>query len=313
MTVVSPISGISGDNTQQRCSAKKVEASLAFTEVPQPVLLLGSGGMLGRAWEELLVRNGIEHVSLGHGELDVARRDAVDGALHKSYRLVVNCTAWTDVDGAETNETSAFAVNADGPQFLARRCRQLGVMLVHYSTDYVFRGDATRPYQEQDPVDPQGVYAKSKAEGDQCIQDSGCRHLIIRISGLYAPWGKNFVRTMVRLLQSKNHVRVVNDQRLRVTSATEAAAGSMGLVKLGIEGIVNLAGEGDCTWYEFACQIGRHLGSKCEIEPVRTDQYPVAAPRPAYSVLDLAKARSLIGGISSWQEQLASVLAQREE
>ena len=118
---------------------------------------------------------------------------------------------------------------------------------------------------------------------------------------------------MVRLLQSKNHVRVVNDQRLRVTSATEAAAGSMGLVRLGIEGIVNLAGEGDCTWYEFACQIGRHLGSKCEIEPVRTDQYPVVAPRPAYSVLDLAKARSLIGGISSWQEQLASVLAQREE
>ena len=277
-----------------------------------PVLLIGVGGMLWRAWDALLRTKNIEPVSPSLTELDITDSQSVDRVLTDRYRLVVNCAAWTDVDGAETREADATRINGEGVANLARRCRQTGAMLVHYSTDYVFDGNAGSPYAVDHPRQPLGAYGRSKAAGEEALERSGAAHLLIRTSWMYAPWGNNFVRTMARLMRDRESIRVVNDQRGRPTSAEHLAASTLKLLERNAAGTFHVTDGGECSWYQFATQIGKLLGSRCRVEPCTTAEFPRPARRPAYSVLDLSRTMAQLGAMPPWPENLANVIERLE-
>ncbi len=228
----------------------------------------------------------------------------MQAAVSANTRIVINCAAYTDVDGAEADEAEATRVNGHGAGNLAARCAETGAVLVHFSTDYVFDGSGTRPYPTDHPLAPLGAYGRSKAAGEAAIRASGCEHLIIRTSWLYAPWGKNFVRTMVELGRKHESLRVVNDQRGRPSSCSYLAERTLALLDHGARGTFHVTDGGECTWFEFATEIMVQTGSKCRVEPCTTDEFPRPAPRPAYSVLDLSATESLLGPSSAWQDNL---------
>ena len=275
------------------------------------VVLVGGGGMLGRAWRELLDGRGTPYTAPPRGRLDLADPAGLDAHLPEGTRLVINCAAYTNVDAAEENEAQATHVNATGVGRLAQRCAQIGATLVHYSTDYVFAGDADMPYPVDAPIAPLGAYGRSKAAGEAAIREANGPHLILRTSWLYAPWGQNFVRTMLRLTAEKDQLRVVDDQRGRPTSAIHLADVSQRLLDAGATGTYHVTDGGECTWCEFTREIARLAGppsSDCDIQPCTTADFPRPAPRPAYSVLDLTTTQALVGPMPPWQSNLAAVL-----
>ena len=226
------------------------------------ILLISPDGMLGRAFTELLTQKQRAYDALSFPTLDITQPEHVERAVHSGIRYVVNCAAYTDVDAAETHEADALAVNASGVQLLAQRCKAVGALLVHYSTDYVFDGEARSPYRTDEPRNPQNAYGRTKARGEELLVASGCEHLILRTSWLYAPWGKNFVDTIARLGREKPYLRVVNDQRGRPTSARYLAQRSLELIEKKARGIYHVTDGGECSWYEFACAIVAGTGGK---------------------------------------------------
>jgi dTDP-4-dehydrorhamnose reductase len=276
------------------------------------ITLIGTEGMLNRAWCELLAAQGLAFRNLGLPDLDYTRPESIAPALGENPGTVINCAAYTDVDGAETNEPLATAINGTGVGTLAEVCRARGSLLVHYSTDYVFDGAASSPYRVDAPRRPMGAYGRSKAVGEELIERSGCRYLILRTSWLYAPWGKNFVRTIVAAAHKGRPLRVVGDQRGRPTSAEELARTSLQLLQAGSQGILHATDAGECSWYEFAREIVHRAGLGTAVQPCTTAEYPRPAPRPAYSVLDLRPAEAIIGPLRSWQATLAEVMPRLE-
>jgi dTDP-4-dehydrorhamnose reductase len=277
----------------------------------EPILLVGADGMLGRAWSSIL------EGSLAHCYLATVERFDLTipqgwSALSIEPKTIINCAAWTDVDGAEEHEAKAAAVNAEGVRHLAKVCAETGALLVHYSTDYVFAGDATSPYVTDGPLAPAGAYARTKAAGEEAIIASGCQHLIIRTSWLYAPWGKNFVRTIAGAAAKRPELKVVNDQRGRPTSAEHLAQASMELINKNARGIYHVTDGGECTWFDFAAEIAAFANPACRVNPCTTAEFPRPAKRPAYSVLDLSKTESLIGPMPHWKTNLANVLPRLE-
>lgn len=279
---------------------------------PKAVLLIGAGGMLGKAWRKLLDEQDIPCLAPASRELDITRASDIGCAITPAVSLVINCAGWTDVDGAQQHVEQAMAANADGPALLARRCAQTGSTLIHYSTDYVFDGQAVTPYAVDHPIAPLGVYGQSKAKGEAAIQSARCKHLIIRTSWLYAPWGRNFVRTIARLGREKPSLKVVHDQVGRPTSVFNLAEGSWQLQQKQATGIFHLTDEGQCSWYDFAREIIRLDGSDCDVQPCTTDEFPRPAPRPAWSVLDLAKTTAIVGQRPHWHDALKNVFQQME-
>jgi len=277
----------------------------------EPILLLGAGGMLHRAWTELLDRKRISYTSLGRAQLDLRDQKAIGSAVDQ-YRVVVNCAGYTDVDGAEAEELLANEVNGTAVGNLARACRQRGALLVHYSTDYVFDGKGKRPYRPSDAIAPINAYGRSKALGERLIGESGCEHLIIRTSWLYAPWGKNFVRTIVAFLQKNHPLRIVNDQMGRPSSAQELARSSMKLIEKGARGFFHLADGGECTWFEFTKEIAAQVNPGAKVDSCKTAELGRAAARPAYSVLDVQESERLIGPMKPWRDALADVISRLE-
>ena len=274
-------------------------------------MLLGAGGMLHRAWRELLDEKSVRYQSMGRGQLDLVNRDAIQEAVG-DHQLVINCAAYTDVDGAEREEALANVVNGSAVGELARVCRQRGALLVHYSTDYVFDGQGTRPYRPGDVIDPVNAYGRSKALGEKLIRDSGCEHLIIRTSWLYAPWGTNFVRTIVAFLAKNHPLRIVNDQIGRPSSAQELSGNSWKLIGQRARGIFHLADGGECNWFEFTKEIARRVNSNVRVEPCTTAELGRAAARPAYSVLDLEESERRLGPMKPWREALGEVIGRLE-
>lgn len=185
-------------------------------------------------------------------------------------------------------------------------------ILVHVSTDYVFDGAASEPYETDRQRSPLGAYGRTKAVGEEIIEASGCEYIIARTSWLYAPWAKNFVRTMAWLTDEKDQIKVVADQRGRPTSAEHLAETLVKLADANARGFYHATDGGECTWFDFACAIRDGLGHKCNIEPCTTDEFPRPAPRPAYSVLDLSKTERLIGPMADWRDNLSAVLAALE-
>ncbi len=277
-----------------------------------PALLIGATGMLGRAWRQLLEKKGIDCTAPRHADLDITDPAAIERHITGEHPLVINCSAWTDVDGAEKNDDAACALNGAAVAHLARRCGRVNATLIHYSTDYVFNGHATAPYPIDAPIEPINVYGQSKALGELELQRSGCRHLLIRTSWLYAPWGKNFVRTIANACKQKPSLKVVSDQRGRPTSSEHLADLSLRLYELGATGIHHGSDGGQCTWFDFACEIARTINPACIVEPCSTADFPRPAKRPAYSVFDLAKTESELGPMPDWRDNLRSVLSRLE-
>lgn len=276
-------------------------------------LIIGANGMLGRAWLEECRGRGVPATGVDRPVLELTRPETIREVVEPHWTHVINCAGWTDVDGAETQEDAATAVNARGVGYLAERCKQTGSVLVHYSTDYVFDGQASSPYPVEAPRRPVNAYGRSKARGEEALESCGGRYLMARTSWLYAPWGKNFVRTIGALAAERPTLRVVNDQRGRPTSAEHLARATQALLRRGVLGTFHVTDGGECTWFEFAREIVRLRAGACRVEPCASGDFPRPAKRPAYSVLDLSRAESLIGAMPGWRENLAAVMPRLEE
>jgi dTDP-4-dehydrorhamnose reductase len=277
-----------------------------------PILIVGERGMLGRAFRELLTHQARPYQGVDLPDVDAAEPRQVADLFAKPWSAVINCAAFTNVDGAESNEATAFRGNATAPKLLSEACARAGIPLLHFSTDYVFSGQASAPYLVDAPMQPLGAYGRTKAAGEEAIHASGSRYVIARTSWLYAPWANNFVRTMAKLTRDKPSVKVVSDQRGRPTSAEHLAKTSLALLDRGASGTFHVTDGGECTWYDFTVAIAQTLGRTCTIQPCTTAEFPRPAPRPAYSVLDLSKTEALLGPMPDWHENLASVLARLE-
>jgi len=281
--------------------------------MPERVTILGATGMVGRSWMGLLESRGVQARAVARPKIDLIRPASVAAAVREGDELVVCAAAWTDVDCAETDEADATRANGASVGVLAERCREVGATLIHYSTDYVFSGDGTEPYAIDAPINPVNAYGRSKAAGEAALRDSGCEHLLVRTSWVYAPWGKNFVRTIATLAADRDELSVVDDQRGRPTSAEGLASTSLALYLGGACGTWHGTDGGDCTWHGLATEIVDSLGLACRVNPCGSDAYPRPAVRPAYSVLDIGATESLIGARTPWQTAVRDVLERLEQ
>lgn len=270
---------------------------------PLAVLVPGGTGQLGRDLARL-AGDGVTVRAPGSGELDLTQAGAVVEAVADlaaearasgRYPVVVNAAAYTAVDAAETDEDRAFAVNADGPRVLAAACSSHRVPLVHVSTDYVFPGDATRPYEPGDPLGPRSAYGRTKAAGEYAVLRSGVSAWVVRTAWVYGATGANFVKTMARLERERDTVSVVADQHGSPTWSADLAVGLLDLASRVAAGqgptprVLHCTGGGATTWYDLARAVFAELGADPErITPCTTAEFPRPAPRPAYSVLSNA-------------------------
>lgn len=251
------------------------------------IIVTGCNGQLGRAVNEYYKNaSDLSFVNTDVGELDITDIDAVLGLARevKPY-AIINCAAHTGVDACETQYEKAFAINAIGPRNLAIAARETGARLVHISTDYVFDGKAARPYVETDPANPQGAYGSTKLAGEEFVRQFADRWFILRTAWLYGD-GKNFVKTMLRLSETHDVVRVVGDQFGSPTSAAQLTRAINAVLFSDNYGIFHATCEGSCSWAQFAEEIFRLAGKNTAVEAITTEEYGAPAPRPAYSVLD---------------------------
>ena len=290
------------------------------------LLLLGGNGQVGRELRRSL---------LPLGELVVATRDGGDADAAADFdapaslaalieqtapEVVVNAAVYTAVDKAETDAAAAFRINAEAPAAIAQACVDTGALLVHYSTDYVFDGNATRPYREDDATAPLGVYGASKLAGEAAIRASGVRHAILRTAWVYAAHGKNFLLTMLRLANERDELRVVADQIGAPTPAAWIADATAEIIRRGVmaSGTWHLVADGETSWHGFAEAIvdeAHALGliaRKPRVVAIPTADYPTPARRPAYSVLDTTRLQRDFGvAPPDWRDGLRRTLAAR--
>lgn len=293
------------------------------------LLLLGANGQVGHALRDALAPLGEVVAATRSGRLpDGSPAETAELASPASLAalvdrvapdLVVNAAAYTAVDRAESERDLAFRINAQAPGMLAEACARAGIALVHFSTDYVFDGSQSRPWREDDPTGPLGVYGQSKLAGEEAIRDSGAAHKIFRLCWVYGPRGQNFMLTMLRLARERDHLRVVDDQRGTPTSAWRVAQAVAGALRVmpRASGTWHLAAEGECSWFGFANEIfsqavQRGLLAKAPtVEAITSAEFPTAARRPAYSRLDTrAFTRDTGLHLGDWREGLGEALDQ---
>ena len=257
------------------------------------VLITGCNGQLGRALNELLRDSDVEIINTDVSELDICDLEQVRRLLaEKRPDTIMNCAAHTAVDKCETDVENAQKINGLGPKNLATAAKEIDAQMVQVSTDYVFSGDADIPYTEEDAPCPQSVYGSTKLEGEQAVASILERYYIVRTAWLYGD-GNNFVKTMLRLAETRDEITVVNDQYGSPTSALELARLILHIVDSGEYGIYHGTCEGIASWYEFACKIFSLAGVNINVVPVTTEEYPASvAKRPAYSVLENKKLNS---------------------
>jgi dTDP-4-dehydrorhamnose reductase len=254
-------------------------------------LVVGARGMLGRDLDALFAAEGLDHTALGRAELDLTDTDAVRHAV-AGYDVVVNAAAWTDVDGAETQEDAAGAINGAAVRNLAAACAGTGARLLHPSTDYVFPGDAAEPIAEDAPTAPINAYGRSKLLGERAVLELlPERGYVVRTAWLYGKQGKNFVATMLKLAETRDHVEVVDDQQGQPTSTPALARQLLALGRAALAGrapagIYHGTCAGQTTWFGLARAAYELSGLDPErVRPTTSDKFPRPAPRPAYSVL----------------------------
>lgn len=247
-------------------------------------------------------------------EMDITDYDAVVDLVEElELDVIINCAAYTNVNGCETDSDAAFRVNAIGARNLAMAAERFGAKLIHVSTDYVFAGDGSVPYTEWDLCDPQSVYGKTKYLGEQYVRDFCSRYFIVRTAWLYGYVGNNFVKTMLRLAREKGGAKVVADQRGNPTNAADLAHHILKLAATEQYGIYHCTGGGECSWYDFASKIVEYAGIPAAITPCTTAEYPTPAKRPAYSSLDNRMLRNTVGDeMREWQDALKCYLEHLE-
>jgi dTDP-4-dehydrorhamnose reductase len=281
------------------------------------VLIAGCAGMLGGDVRRAGERAGMELVGMDLPELDICDSGSVARAFERVQpEAVVNCAAWTDVDGAETHGEQAHAVNATGAGNLARAAAGIGVPLLHISTDYVFDGrapldaaGAERAYVESDATGPRSVYGQSKLAGEREVLAASSRHAVVRTAWLYGVDGRNFVDTMLRLADEREAVQVVEDQVGSPTWSGHLAPALLGLLERGVSGLVHLTGAGAVSWNGFAREIFRQAERDCRVEAATSAQMARPAERPAWSVLE--SEREDVLPMPDWRDGLAGYLAAR--
>lgn len=247
-------------------------------------------------------------------ELDVTCSGAVAETLGRiAPGVVINCAAYTNVDGCENNVDEAMTVNAVAPAFLGAACREVSALLVQVSTDFIFDGRSRRPYRPDDAPNPLSVYGRSKWEGEEAVRASGCRSLIVRTSWLYGVHGRNFVEAILQKAMAGELLRVVDDQVGRPAYTVDLSDALVRLLDVGAEGVVHFANDGQCSWHAFARAIVELAGMTTPIAAISSDELMRAAKRPAYSVLDLSNYQMLTNHAPrSWRDALAEYMARRE-
>lgn len=280
------------------------------------ILIVGGKGMLGRELSAVArargERRGAEVYDFDVEEIDITAADRVMRTLADLRpRLVINAAAYTDVDGCESHEEAATAVNADGPGNLAAACRAVGGRLIHVSTDYVFNGSKSSPWLPDDPIAPLNAYGRSKARGDDRIRETLADHAIVRTSWLFGFHGKNFVKTILKLSGEREELRVVTDQVGRPTYARDLADALLAIGRTAARGTFHFCNAGACSWNDFATEIVQLAGSKARVLPTTSAEFVRPAARPAYSVLSTESFTEATGITPRpWQQALSECVAE---
>ena len=272
------------------------------------ILITGSKGQLGNTIYDLLIngKNSLGEIpkiykncditAVDVDELDITEKDSVMSFVNQDKPdLIIDCAAYTNVDGCETDRELAEKVNAIGPYNLALAAKEINAKFVHISTDYVFRGDATKPYVETDECDPVTAYGSSKRNGELKVQTAWGKHYIFRTSWLYGLVGNNFVKTIRRVAKEKGALTVVNDQRGNPTNCEDLAYHILKVAETENYGIYHCTGNGECTWFDFAKKIVEYSRLNCTVDPCSTEQSNRPAKRPAFSSLDNRHLRKTVG------------------
>lgn len=274
------------------------------------VLITGAGGMLGQKVHELAAAHGFgTPVAAGRARLDITDAAAIDAVLDEvAPDAIINCAAWSDVDGAEEHEQQAYAINATGAGLLARGAARRGIRLIHVSTDYVFAGDDPLPRREDDPTGPKTAYGRTKLAGEQAVLDAGGDALIVRTAWLFGAGGKNFVDTMLALGGERDRLQVVSDQVGCPTWTGHLAPALLGLATGNQRGIAHLAGDGSVSWFGLAREALTRAGVDVVVEETDSSTFRRPAPRPAWSIL--AATRLDMPRLPAWQDGLDGHLAE---
>ena len=279
------------------------------------VWLIGCKGMLGTEIARQLKNSNIDYIGTDI-DVDITKLEVLEDFANKNPKIdwIINCSAYTAVDKAEDDKDFANLLNNIGPKNISSVAKKINAKMIHISTDYVFDGTGNSPYTEDMDVKPIGVYGQTKADGEKSVIDSGCEYYIFRTAWLYGYDGKNFVYTMLKLMESKQELSVVSDQKGTPTFAGDLAncviktITSKNQIPCGIYHCTDL---GEITWYDFACEIYKQgkatgkLSNECKINPCSTDEFPTKAKRPAYSVLSKEKIQQALGiALPMWNESL---------
>ena len=281
------------------------------------VLLFGANGQVGVEVQRSAKAAGAEVFPVDRALCDLTKSGGPSRLIEATTPdAVINAAAYTAVDKAESDAEAAHAVNAAAPGEMAMTCAELGVPLVHFSTDYVFNGEGIRPYLETDAPAPLGVYGRTKLEGERAVIAAGAVHAILRLSWVFSAHGANFVKTMLRYGVERDVMRVVADQRGKPTPAAAAAAASLVVARTlmdapALSGVYHFAGDEETTWADFAAAIFKTAGMNVAVERIATADYPTPAKRPNYSVMDTRLFEETFGfAAPSWRDGLRAVIAE---
>lgn len=270
------------------------------------VLVTGVKGQLGYDVVKELERRGLEAVGVDIEEMDITDKESVSDVIRQAgVDAVIHCAAYTAVDAAEDNEEICRKVNAEGTQNIADVCKQLDIKILYISTDYVFGGEGERPWEPDDERDPQSVYGQTKYEGELAVQNTLEKYFIVRIAWVFGINGKNFVKTMLKLAETRDSLTVVNDQFGSPTYTYDLAKLLVDMIQTDKYGVYHATNEGICTWYEFACAIFREAGIPMNVSPVTSAEYAAKAKRPANS--RMSKEKLVENGfekLPTWQDAL---------
>ncbi|QGG58935.1 dTDP-4-dehydrorhamnose reductase [Paenibacillus sp. B01] len=275
------------------------------------ILVTGANGQLGKELALWQPEDGLNIVGLGRDELDITSLEQCRKAMEEfKPDVVIHCAAYTAVDQAETDRDGAYRVNAAGTRNVALAAKEVGAKLIYVSTDYVFDGQAERPYEEYDLPNPKTVYGKSKLAGEQLVQSLHDRWFIVRTSWVYGKHGANFVKTMLKLGAEKDRLSIVSDQFGSPTYTKDLAALLLELARSEAYGIYHASNTGSCSWHEFAQAIFEEAGLKAQADPCTTEEFPRPAPRPKFSIMDHGAIRSNgFNDLPHWRQSLGEFIS----
>lgn len=281
------------------------------------ILVTGANGQLGNSVRKIS-GNYPQHkfIYTDMPEVDITNLPLLEELVKKEQvNAIINCAAFTAVDKAESCEELAAKINIDGPKNLALAAKSVGAKLVHISTDYVFGGKSSLPLKESDSTQPIGVYGRTKRQGEIEVEKTGCDAIVIRTAWLYSEYGNNFVKTMIRLGKERDSINVVYDQIGTPTYATDLALAIMTLLEKGISGFetYHFSNEGVISWFDFTQAIYEIAGLSIKVNAIESFEYPTAAERPAYSVLNKRKIKDAGVAVPYWKESLKKCIALLEQ